>query len=492
MIHPRQAVSAFGWSFVQSWGSQLTKLVIFMVLARLLDARDIGLVAFATVFIQGAQSFALVGVTDALLQKREAGSALMNSVFWLNLMVASSLALALFVLAPWLEDGFAMAGLTGVLRWICLGLVLNALAAVQVVHFQRKLQFKPVALRDLTASLIGGAVGILAAFNGFGVYALVVNLLVGNASGVLLLWRSSDWRPNFDIQWRELRGLLSFGANRTGSAVFAFLNTRLDDLFIGAFLGPVALGYYAVAYRILMAVNQTTTAVMSRAAFPVFARMQDDPPRLQEMFQAVTRMAAVAAFGLFGAAFALAPQIIDLAFGPEWSASVPLMRILCLAGIALNLVHLNRILLGAVGRAGWEFCTYVVQALLCSVGFFYAARLSTEAVAWVLVGVLIALVPFGLLLNRRSGYVSAGAYFAGLAVPAVGTVLAASLAGWVVTTVPPSILLQFVAGSAMFLATYGLVVGLTSRRDFAALFQLLRSAAEGKVATMAVSARTGS
>ncbi len=474
-LHPRQALAAFGWSFAQSWGSQLTKLAVFMVLARLLDARDIGLVAFAMVFIQGAHSFALVGVTDALLQAREARPATVNAVFWFNLAVAVALAAALFLFAPLMETGFRMEGLADVLRWICLGLVLNALAAVQVVQFQRQMQMRAVALRDLVAAVVGGVAGIAAALNGLGVYALVVSLLVGNASGVLLLWLSSDWRPSFHVEWKELANLVAFGMHRTGSALLAFVNTRLDDLFIGAFLGPVALGYYAVAYRILMAVNQTTTGVMSRAAFPVFARLQDDPAPLRRTFEAVSRVAAVAAFGLFGLAFVLAPQIIQLAFGPTWSASVPVMKVLCLAGVCLNLVHLNRILLGAVGRADREFYTYLAQAVLCSIGFYFAGQIGIIAFAWVLAGVLAALVPVCVFLSRGSGAVSAGAYFSGLVIPAAGAVVAVAVAGWTVGLVPPQLLLQFAAGTLAFGAIYGLAAGIALRGQFAALKSLVLS-----------------
>jgi O-antigen/teichoic acid export membrane protein len=192
------------------------------------------------------------------------------------------------------------------------------------------------------------------------------------------------------------------------------------------------------------------------------------------MFEAVSRVAAVAAFGLFGLAFVLAPQIVQLAFGPAWSASVPVMKVLCLAGVFLNLVHLNRILLGAVGRADREFYTYLAQAVLCSIGFYFAGQIGIIAFAWVLAGVLAALVPVCVFLSGGSGAVSAAGYFSNIAIPAAGAVAAVALAGWAIGAVPPHLATQIAAGTLAFGAVYGLVAGFALRGQLAVLKSLVQ------------------
>jgi O-antigen/teichoic acid export membrane protein len=480
IIHPRQVLSAFGWSFVQSWGSQLTKLGVFIVLARLLDPRDIGLVAFAMVFIQGAQSFALTGVSDALIQKKDLSQETINAVFWLNMLIATTLAVVLFFAAPFLQVWFKMEGLASVLRWVCPVLLLQALAAVQMAQFQRRLEMRPLALRELFSSLLGGLAGVAAALQGWGVYALVINTLSGTAIGAVLLWSSSDWRPSLAVRWQELKSLLSFASSRTGSTVLAFMTTRLDDLFVGVFLGPVALGYYAVAYRILRSINQVATAVLGRAAFPLFSRLQQDPQRLHAAFRQVTRAGSTISFGLFGALFVMAPQLIVALFGAQWTPSIIVMQVLCLAGIGINLLNLNRAFLRATGHAGAEFHTFLVQGALCGVGFYAAAQRDTTAVAAVLAGVIALMTLIVLILNRKLVGVGVCSYIGSLVPPALAATAAAAASMFItriagLSALWPSMLLA----CSVFATFYGVFALLASRRDLLLLRELLRSVGKG-------------
>jgi O-antigen/teichoic acid export membrane protein len=474
-IHPRQVLSAFGWSFVQSWGSQLTKLGVFIVLARLLDPRDIGLVAFAMVFIQGAQAFALTGVSDALIQKKDLNQETINAVFWLNVLIASALALALFFAAPILQGWFEMEGLAPVLRWVCIVLLLQAFGAVQIAQFRRELKMRPVALRELLASLLGGAAGIMAALNGWGVYALVLNAIVGQTLGVLLLWWSSCWRPSLRVNWGELNSLAGFALNRTGSTSLAFLNTRLDDLFIGAFLGPVALGYYAVAYQVLRAVNQTASMVISRAAFPIFARLHSDAHLMKSSFINITSAGGALALGLFTGLLILAPQAVPLLFGPEWTASVFPMQILCVAGFLQNIIMLNRVFLRAAGRADLELYTFIVQALLCAVGFYFAAQAGITWVAFALMIVLATVLPVVLILNVIVSRISLLEYFRGFLAPLLGALLAGSLAFTVALLDGLSPLAHLLVAGSVFCLTYAAWVVVVERRHFFELRRIICS-----------------
>jgi O-antigen/teichoic acid export membrane protein len=472
-IHPRKVLSAFGWSFVQSWGSQLTKLGVFIVLARLLDPRDIGLVAFAMVFVQGAQAFALTGVSDALIQKRDLNNETVNAVFWLNIFIATALALALFFSAPFLQTWFKMDGLAPVLRWMCPVLLLHGLASVQIAQFQRNLQMRPIALRELLASILGGATGVLAAVQGWGVYALVVTVGVGQLLGTLFLWWSSSWRPSLRVEWAELNGLACFALSRTGSSSLASLNTRLDDLFIGVFLGPVALGYYAVAYRVLQAVNQTASMMVGRAAFPLFAQFREDSSAMKLSFAKISRASGLLAVGLFSGILFLSPQVVPLLFGPEWTASIFPMQILCVAGFLQNNIMLNRVFLRASGHADWELYTFILQALLCAVGFYLAAQAGIAWVAFALMIVLATVLPVVLILNVIASRMSLLEYFRGFLAPLLGALLAGSLAFTVALFDGLDPLAHLLVAGSVFFLTYVAWIVVIERHQLAALRRII-------------------
>ncbi len=465
-IHPRQVLSAFGWSFIQSWGSQLTKLGVFIVLARLLDPRDIGLVAFAMVFIQGAQSFALTGVSDALIQKKDLNQETINAVFWLNMLIATTLAVVLFFAAPFLQVWFKMEGLASVVRWICPALLLQALAAVQIAQFQRKLKMRPVALRELLASIVGGAVAIAAALQGMGVYSLVLHALVGQALGTLFLWWSSSWRPSLDVNWNDLRDLAAFSIHRTGSTAMAFLNTRLDDLFVGMFLGPAALGFYSVAYRVVRAISDISTVVTSRAAFPLFSRLQHEKPALQAAFSNVTKVSMAAACGLFGGLLLFAQEVVIVLFGNRWLLSCSAMQILCLAGVATNILNTNRTMLRACGLARREFLSYLSQVLLSLMAFYIAARFSIEAVAFAAILVQLLVMPSTLRLSMRASSTPPSMYLKSLLAP-VTVFFAAAASALVFGVLAAGLGLPSLAGALVFCVVYLLLTAVLFRKPIA-------------------------
>jgi O-antigen/teichoic acid export membrane protein len=471
MIHPRQVLSAFGWSFAQSWGSQLTKLVVFIILARLLDARDIGLVAFAMVFIQGAQSFALTGVSDALIQKKDLNNETTNAVFWLNMLIASALAVALFFIAPLLEQWFTMEGLASVLRWICPVLFLQALAAVQISQFRRNLQVRPLALREVLAALAGGGAGVLAALGGWGIYALIVNVVVGQLLGALFLWWTSSWRPTLQCNWSEVRHLTGFALNRTGSALLYFSNTRLDDFFVGAFLGPVALGYYAVAYRVLQAITMAATGIVGSVAFPLLSRLQGDLSKVCTVFLQLARGSAAIATGLFAMIFVLAPQIVIVCFGEQWLPSVTAMRILCIAGIAFNVLNLQRALLRSIGRTDQELLTYTVQTGFAAVGFYFASKIGIEAVASVVSLVACLIVPIIATMIRESTHLSLKAYFAGFVAPIGGAAVAGAIVYILSVITDPNGAIGLMVLVSLFLTIYCSLIYFALRRDILSVLE---------------------
>jgi O-antigen/teichoic acid export membrane protein len=142
--------------------------------------------------------------------------------------------------------------------------------------------------------------------------------------------------------------------------------------------------------------------VTSRAAFPLFSRLQHDGPALQRAFGNVTKASLIFAAGLFGALLLFSPEVIRIAFGDRWLASSTAMQVLCLAGLATNVLNTNRTLLRACGMAHAEFSSYFAQATLSVIAFYVAAQRSIEAVALAFVVVQLAVMAPLLMLSMRT------------------------------------------------------------------------------------------
>ena len=292
----QKAVKGVVWSAIQSWGRQAIAFIVFALLARLLAPEVFGLVALAGVFLAFTQVFLDQGFADAIIQRQQLDPEHLDTAFWTNLCIGLLLTLLGIAVAGLVADLFNQPQLTPIIRWLSLSFLLRALSAVQDAIFRRNLAFKALAVRSLMAVFAGGLVGVTMAFMGFGVWSLVGQQLVDSLVQVIVLWLASDWRPRINFSAKHFKDLFSFGINVVGINILNFLNTRSDDFLIGYFLGSVALGYYSIAYRLLLIVAQLLIGVINGLAMPVFSRLQGEPEQLRKAFYTGTQLCSLVAF----------------------------------------------------------------------------------------------------------------------------------------------------------------------------------------------------
>ncbi|NJL81596.1 MAG: lipopolysaccharide biosynthesis protein, partial [Richelia sp. SM2_1_7] len=268
-----------------------------------------------------------------------------------------------------------------IIRWLSLSFLFAALNSVQSAILSRQLAFKTLSLRTLVATVAGGLVGVVMAFLGFGVWSLVGQQIANGFAGVIVLWSTTDWRPSFKFSKKHFQELFSFGINVVGINALNFLNRRSDDLLIGYFLGSVALGYYTVAYRILLMVNQLMVGTIQKTAMPVFSRLQSEPERLRQAFYSAIGLTTLIAFPIFLGLSTLAPELVVVMFGEEWKPSIPVMQILNLIGLLYAGFNYNNPMIMALGKPGLGLGLSSMQAIGNVIGFAIAVRWGIVAVA---------------------------------------------------------------------------------------------------------------
>ena len=208
----QKAIAGAAWAAVQNWGSQFGALIVFLVLARLLTPEDFGLVALANVFLAFVQVFLNQGFPQALIQRKNLEPEHIDTAFWTNIAVGVVLAIAGMIAAPWVSAAFDRTALTPILRWFSLLLVVSSLVDVQQALLERAFAYRYLAVRSLLGLLISGVVGITLALSGAGVWSLVAQQLIYETVGMLVLWRASDWRPQFRFSMRHFQDLFKFWA----------------------------------------------------------------------------------------------------------------------------------------------------------------------------------------------------------------------------------------------------------------------------------------
>lgn len=377
----QKSIASIVWSTAQSWGSQCISLVVFSILARLLNPESFGLIAIAAIFVGFVNLFLDQGFSQAIIQRRELEREHLDTVFWTNVSISVLLTFISIASADLIAKFFTQPDLTSVIRWLSLSFLIGSLNNVQVAILQRNLNFKPLAIRSLIATLGGGVIGVSMALMGFGVWSLVCQQLANGIIQVLVLWTASDWRPRLSFSPKHFRDLFSFGMNVLGINILNFVVTNGDNLLIGYFLGPVPLGYYNLAYRLLTIVAQLFIGVASSTAMPIFSSIQDDLPRLRNVLYEFVELTNTIAFPVFLGISVLAPELVIVIFGEQWKASIPVMQILNIIGILQAGFYYNSPLILAVGKPQLKLWLDVARSIFYFTAFFISVRWGIIAVA---------------------------------------------------------------------------------------------------------------
>ena len=307
-------------------GTQILAIAGTAVVARLVPPRAYGLMGMAAVVTGFAALFRDLGTASAIVQRRDIDDGLLTSVFWLNLLMGIAVTGACWLTAPWAALFYREPALLGVLRALSVAFLILSLASVHGALLTRQLQFGRIAVVELVAGVAGLAAAITGALMGAGVWSLVMNLLVNCAvSAVAMIW-ARPWRPRLHFSWVELRSISGFGLNLSASNIVNYFARNADNLLVGKYLGAVALGFYGLAYNIMLFPLQAVGQTLGRVLFPAFAAMQSDHARFRQAYLRASAAIAFFAFPLMAGATVLAPELIAVFLGPHWGPVVPVLR----------------------------------------------------------------------------------------------------------------------------------------------------------------------
>ena len=453
-----KTITGVVWSVVRRWGARVFGFIVLFVLARFLGPEDFGLIALATAFIAFADVFVSGMFTSAIIQRDKLEPEHLDTAFLANIGMGLLVIAISFIAAPFIARAASEPMLAPVIRWLSLGLILGAFSNVQSAVLQRDFAYKSLAMRHLAGILAGGVIGIAMAFLGFGVWSLVAQQLITYAVSTVVLWTLSDWRPVLRFHRKHFDELFAFEVNILGSNVLNFFNRRSDDLLIGFFLGPVALGFYSMAYRIVYILTELFVTALSEVAFSSFSRMQGDKDRMKRNFYSATRLSSLFAFPVFIGLVLVSPELVGSFLGEQWTQSIPVLQILAFIGILQSLSLFNDSLIKASGKPSWAFMFKSVSAVTNVIGFLIAVQFGIVAVAaaYVIRGYLI--FPLYLFLVDKLINLDAGKYFSQYINPALGSaamVVSVLVAKYFLPTVHPllGLVLYIVVGGATYIAT---------------------------------------
>jgi PST family polysaccharide transporter len=314
-----------------------------------------------------------------------------------------------------------------VLAWMSLIFPCSAASATLVAQQRRQFAFRSLALRSLVGRLIGGGIGIAAAFLGAGLWSLVIQQILIAAIGSFVLWILSDRRPRLQFRYSEFKQLFGFGVVSVSGVFLSISIRRVFTLLATSFLGVEAAGYLNLSFRVVDMFWAVAATAVAQVALPMLAGLQSDPGRLKRAYQASTQFSCLAIYPCFVGLASVAPDVVELLFGHRWQPSSPYVAVLGF----LVLLQAPRMaftpLLTALGKPRDSLVGLIAELvfMLAAVWLSGVPSLAWAIGIWAASECVLFLVS-GWVLRRVTGY-SVLEQFDGVPKPLVASLLMAAV-----------------------------------------------------------------
>jgi O-antigen/teichoic acid export membrane protein len=348
--HKKQTISSATWSIAERGFAQGANFVVTIVLARLLSPESFGVIGMVTVFIGLAQLLSDMGLPSAIIRQKDLKAITTNSIFWFNLLLGLLFSALFFVLAKPLGMFYSSPEVVPVAQAISLLFTLGALSSVQKALMRKNMKFKQRAIIEVSAVLVSSIVAIHMALTDFGIWSLVIKLLLYNLIATVLLWGFSEWRPQMRFSYNELKSNLSYSVYIALNGVLNYSSRNLDSVVIGRFLGSASLGIYNRSYSIMRLPVTNIGGAIGEVMFASFAIIQDDLPRLKRAYLKITWVLCFFTFPIVVFFTAYAEPFVLGVLGQKWVDMIFPLRILSISAIPQLILLLNGPVYKALGK----------------------------------------------------------------------------------------------------------------------------------------------
>jgi O-antigen/teichoic acid export membrane protein len=345
-----RAIKGMLWSYATYFSRRLLTLFATAILTRMLVPEDFGLIAFAVIvmtFIEATRGF---GINDALIYNSEKLEETAETAFVINVAIGFGQYALAFLLAPLALTFIDDPRIVDVLRVISLVFIFDAFGKTHDALLQKDLLFRQVAVPEIIASFLKGAVSITMALMGYGVWSLVVGQVIGTLAQTIAKWWALRWIPRIRFHIDRASALWDYGSH---VLIFSLLVVALelaDQTLIGTLLGEAELGYYSVGVRLPELVIANFSLILAKSLFPTFSKIQDDLAQMKSGYFMTVRYTALVTVPAGLGMAAVAPELVIVVFGDQWEPAIVLMQVLALLGTMATLQWSVGDVLKAIGR----------------------------------------------------------------------------------------------------------------------------------------------
>lgn len=351
VYNKKKVVSSLFWKLMERSGTQGIQFIVQIVLARLLAPEQFGTIAIVMVFITLAQVFVQSGFNTALIQKKDADEGDFSSIFFLSLGISCILYVVIFFCAPLVSSFYDDEILTPVLRVLSLILFTGAFNSIQNAYVSKNMMFKKLFKSSLGAIIISGTLGIIAAYKGFGVWALVIQQLSNQISICLIMWFTVKWRPKLLFSLDKVKSLFSFGSKLLISQIINVLYMDLRTLIIGKVYTKSTLGFYNRGEQFPKIIVTNIDGSIQSVMLPTLSSYQDNKVRAKEIMRRAIKSSSFLLFPMMIGMAVVAESLVTIILKEKWLPAVPFLQIFCFSYALMPIHTANLQAINAMGRS---------------------------------------------------------------------------------------------------------------------------------------------
>ena len=347
----QQTLESAKWNFIDKIATQGIQFLLGIVMARFLAPSDYGAVGMLAIFFAVSQTFIDSGFSSALIRKKDPTEEDFSTTFYFNFAISLVVYVILFLIAPWVSNFFNIPILCPVLRVQSVTLILNAVMAVQVSMLNIRLDFKSLAKRNVTASVFSGVCGVVLAYLGYGIWALVIQQIIAAVVNLVFICVVCKWHPQAKFSRKSFKELGSFGIKLLFSGLLNTVYANLTTFAIGKFYTAKDLGFYTRGIQFAHVPNSAINGVLSTVTYPILAKIQDEEERLIFVYRKYIRITSLCIFIFSGLICALAKPIILFTLTEKWAEAIVFLHIFAFSAMFEHISTINLNLLKVKGRS---------------------------------------------------------------------------------------------------------------------------------------------
>lgn len=344
-------IKGFTWTAIEKFSIQFAQFIIGIIIARLVSPSEYGILGILMVFINISQVFIDSGLGSALIYNNDLKKEDVQTTFTFNLIVSLVLYIILYLTSPYIEVFYKLDNLSLYIRVSGIVLLINSLIIVPISQLKVWMNFRALAISSIISTIFSGTIGIYLAYNGYGIWALIIQLLSRSLFQCILLILQCKWLPNFSFYRTSFYKLYKFGINVFSASIFTKLVEEGLVLLIGELMTPYSLGLYTRANQFSSLPSTSLGSIVSSVLFPSLSSIKNNDKEFYKIYVKSIEYQGLVSIPTFFIIVLICEPMIRLFLTEKWIEVVPILQILAMSRILLPVANITEQAMNAKGRS---------------------------------------------------------------------------------------------------------------------------------------------